>query len=184
VNQFVIEMRNAAKGMFALLIGRRNASSYFDLTLHGLAGSFIAFLLAAGASAYLPGFMGMASPDGIAAWQAFSIALPFYAVQMAFSALVLLQIKRLDGMMPYVVADNWAGFFITLVSIILVVAEVDRDLSIWVVGLLVIISKVNIARLIVTLNFLQIVMFLIAQFVGATVTLLVIDNFIPGSQPT
>lgn len=179
VNQLIIEMRNAASGMIALLTGRRNASSYFDLTLHGLAGSFIAFLLATGVNAYLPGFLGMVPPDGMAAWQAFFIAITFYAAQMGFSAIVLLQIKRLDGLMPYVVADNWASFFITIISIILSLSNMQAELVMLLIAIPVIIIEVNIARLIVTLSFMQIVMFLVAQFVGVMVTLLLIGSFLP-----
>lgn len=179
MNQLILEMRNAAVGMIALLTGRRDASSYFDLTYHGLAGSFIAVLVATALNAYLPSLMGMAEPEGFAAWQAFFIAVVFYASQMGFSAIVLTQIRRLDGLLPYVVADNWASFFVTLVSIILGLMQVQAEFAMMLVAIPVIIIEVNIARLIVTLGFMQIVMFLVAQFVGVMVTLLAIGSLLP-----
>lgn len=179
MNQLVLEMRAAASGMIALLMGRRDASTYFDLTLHGLAGSFIAFLVATGLNAYLPSLMGTQEPGSLAAWQGFFMALLFYASQIGFSAIVLAQARRLDGLVPYLVADNWASFFITLASVALSLSNMPMEVTMLFLAIPIIIIEVNIARLIVTLSFLQIMMFLIAQFIGVMATLLVIGSFLP-----
>lgn len=172
------EMILAGRGILALLTGRRNASGYFDLTLRGLAGSFVAFLLATTLNAYLPVLLGQPS-DVINPPQALFMALVLFGLQLTFSALVLNQLKRLDGLVPYMVADNWATFFVTMVTIILSLVGFTGDLSLIVVGLLVIIIEINIARLIVTLTPLQIAMFLIAQMVGVTIGLLLFGMLMP-----
>ena len=64
---------------------------------------------------------------------------------------MLRQIGRLDGLVPYLVADNWATFFITIVSTLLTLVGIGDEFAIIALGILVIIVEVNIARLIVTL---------------------------------
>ena len=81
---------------------------------------------------------------------------------------MLRQIGRLDGLVPYLVADNWATFFITIISTLLSLAGIGDEFAIIALGILVIIVEINIARLIVTLPGLQIAMFLIAQLVGVS----------------
>src|SRR3546814_4223802 len=48
------------------------------------------------------------------------------ALQIGYSAIVLRQLKRLDGLVPYLVADNWATFFITLGSTALALTKSDE----------------------------------------------------------
>jgi len=172
------EMLLAARGMLALLTGRRDASGYFDLTLRGLAGSFVAFLFATTLNAYLPTLLGTAS-DIVRPSQALLMAGVLYSLQLGFSALVLNQLKRLDGLVPYLVADNWATFFVTAITILLGLFGLTGDLSLIAVGLVVIVIEINIARLIVTLTPLQIAMFLIAQMAGVTVGLLIFGMLMP-----
>lgn len=167
------EMIAAGRGVLALLIGRRNAGDYFDLTLRGLAGSFVAFIVATTVNAYLPGIMGLPG-GGLHAWQALLMAAVLYTLQIGFSALVLRQIKRLDGLVPYLVADNWASFFITIITILLALSGLNGDVALVVIAILVIVVEINVARLIVTLTPLQIVMFLLAQMIGVLIGLMLV----------
>ncbi len=172
------EMISAGRGLVALLTGRRDAGSYFDLTLRGLAGSFAVFLFATTLNAYLPALMGM-MPEGTGAAQTLIVAGVLYAVQIGCGVLVLRQIGRLDGLVPYLVADNWATFFVTAVTIVLSLVGFSPELALILVGVVVLILEINIARLIVTLTPLQIAMFLIAQMVGVVVGLLVMGMMMP-----
>jgi hypothetical protein len=167
------ELSAAARGCLALLMGDRRAPGYFDFSQRGLAGSFVAFLTATLINAVIPIAMGIETPPGSITRGLILVAILF-AVQIGFSALVLRQIGRLDGLVPYLVADNWATFFITIFSTLMMVAGVGDEVAIIALGILVIIIEINIARLIVTLPGLQIAMFLIAQLVGVTIVLLVI----------
>jgi hypothetical protein len=176
------EMSAAARGVVAVLIGDRRAPSHFDFSQRGLVGSFVAFLVASLINALTPVVFGLEVPPGLITRGLILVAV-LYAAQIALSALVLRQLGRLDGLVPYLVADNWATFFITLVSTLLTLIGVGDELSIIGLGILVIIVEVNIARLIVTLPGLQIAMFLIAQLVGVSAALIVIGVLVPGLMP-
>ncbi|MCF6303345.1 MAG: hypothetical protein L3J13_09125 [Devosiaceae bacterium] len=177
------ELIDAGHGTVALLMGRRNAGEYFDLGLRGLAGSFIAFLVAATFNAFLPSIMGRQTEVEHAAMltptSAILMVITLFAIQTAFGALALRQFGRLDGLVPYLVADNWATFYITALSVVLMLLNVSPEMSILMVGVVVLISEINIARLIVTLKPMQIAMFLIAQLVGILVGLMIVGSFLP-----
>jgi hypothetical protein len=174
---FLEELMAAGRGVIGLLIGNRQAGSYFDFSQRGLVGSFIAFLAVTLLNAALPVVLGVKDSGGIA--RAILMVAILFVLQLAFSAIVLRQLKRLDGLLPYIVADNWATFFLTLISGALAAAGVNGDAVLIVLGIVVIVIEVNIARLIVTLSPLQIAMFLIAQLVGVSIGLAIIGFAFP-----
>ena len=174
---FLEELMAAGRGVIGLLIGNRQAGSYFDFSQRGLVGSFIAFLAVTGLNAFLPVVLGIKDPGGIA--RSILMVAILFVLQLAFSAIVLRQLKRLDGLVPYLVADNWATFFLTLISGGLAAAGINGDAVLIVLGIVVIVIEVNIARLIVTLSPLQIAMFLIAQLVGVSIGLAIIGFAFP-----
>jgi hypothetical protein len=172
------ELLAAARGTVAIALGDRRAASYFDFTPRGLAGSFIAFLVATTFSAYLPALTGTAD-DGMPIGRLLLMAGVLVAVQLAFSALVLRQLNRLDGFVPYMVADNWATFFVTVLSALLTFFGLSSDIALVVLAILVLVIEINIARLIVTLRPWQIVMLLVAQVVGVCVGAVLISAVLP-----
>lgn len=176
------EMRAAARGCIALLMGDRRAAGYFDFSQRGLAGSFIAFLAAALFNAVAPALYGVPQTPGAMTRGLILVAFLF-AAQLGFIALLLRQIGRLDGLVPYLVADNWATFFITILTAILTLVGIGDQFGIIAIGILVIIVEINIARLIVTLPGLQVAMFIIAQLVGVTLALLLIGLVLPPMLP-
>jgi hypothetical protein len=171
-------MTAAARGVLALIVGNRQAADNFDFSQRGLAGSFVAFLAVTAINAVLPSLLGASGPEASAFRSVASVAILF-AFQIAFSVIALRQLKRLDGFVPYLVADNWATFFVTIVSTVMVMMGFGGDLAIIVIGILVIIIEINIARLIVTLSPLQIAIFLIAQLVGVSIGLLFVGMLFP-----
>ena len=166
----------AGRGVIGLLVGDRQAGSYFDLSTRGLPGSFIALLLITALNAVLPIMLG-AESESITR-NVVSVALLF-VLQIGCSAIVLRQVGRMDGLVPYLVADNWATFFLMLVSAAVAAAGAANDVTLIGLGIVVIFIEVNIARLIVTLPPLQIAMFIISQLVGASVGLAVIGVLMP-----
>jgi len=172
------ELVDAGRGVAAILMGDRRAATCFDFSLRGLAGSFIAFLVATAASAYLP-TIGGGSDAQLPTWRLLLMAGFLFGVQVGFSALVLRQLNRFDAFVPYLVADNWATFFITAVSTVLSLIGLSGDLVLIVVGILVLIIEINIARLIMTLKPWQIAMFLVAQVVGVSIGLIIIGVAFP-----
>jgi hypothetical protein len=178
---FLEELMSAGRGVIGLLIGDKRAGSYFDFSQRGLAGSFIAFIAVTGLNAVLPALLGSKDSGGIA--RSVLMVAILFALQLGFSAIVLRQLKRMDGLVPYLVADNWATFFLTLISGALAAAGVDGDPVLIVLAIVVIVVEVNIARLIVTLSPLQIAMFLVAQLVGVSIGLVLIGSMFPVPPP-
>lgn len=174
---FLEELMAAGRGVIGLLVGDRRAGSYFDFSQRGLVGSFIAFIAVTGLNAVLPVMLGSKDPGGIA--RSVLMVAILFALQLACSAIVLRQLKRMDGLVPYLVADNWATFFLTLISGALAAAGIDGDPVLIVLAIVVIVVEVNIARLIVTLSPLQIAMFLVAQLVGVSIGLAIIGFTFP-----
>jgi hypothetical protein len=174
---FLEELMAAGRGVMALVIGDRRAGSYFDFSQRGLAGSFIAFLAITALNASMPVILGIRDSGGIA--RSILMVAILFSLQLGFSAIVLRQLKRMDGLVPYLVADNWATFFLTLISGALAAAGIDGDPVLIVLAIVVIVIEVNIARLIVTLSPLQIAMFLIAQLVGVSIGLAIIGLTFP-----
>jgi hypothetical protein len=175
---FIEELMAAGRGVFGLLVGDKGAPGYFDFSPRGLAGSFIAFLLVTAINAYLPLFLGVDVVQGEITRSIMMVGLLF-GLQLLFSVIVLRQIKRMDGLLPYLVADNWATFFLTLISGALAAAGITGDAVLIVLGIVVIIVEINIARLVVTLSPLQIAMFLVAQLVGVSIGLALIGLIMP-----
>jgi hypothetical protein len=173
------EMMAAGRGVFGLLIGERQAPGYFDLGLRGLAGSFIAFLTMLAVLSYLPILLGAHSkgdpPIGL---QIIEFAFIF-ALQIGFATLALRQIKRGDGLVPYLVALNWSSFFLSLVVVAIYAAGVGGMFVVVIAALVALVLQVNVLRLVVTLAPLQIAMVLVAQVIGFVVALMLIGLAFP-----
>lgn len=172
------EVLAAGRGVAGLVVGDREVARHFDLTLRGLLGSLIALLLITAASAYLPVLMGRHGGvlRGILGYGL------LVSMQVGFSAIALLQLKRLDGFVPYLTADNWASVYVTIASTALSLMGVSDEFLSVPIAVLVIVIAVNIGRLIVGLSPLQVAMFVIAQMVGAVVGSFVLGLFVPVSS--
>lgn len=168
----------AGRGVAGLVTGDREVGRHFDLTVRGLLGSLIALLLITAASAYLPVLMGR--PGGVLRGiLGYGLLV---SMQVGFSAIALLQLKRLDGFVPYLTADNWASVYVTIASTALSLMGVSDEFLSVPIAVLVIVIAVNIGRLIVRLEPLQVAMFVIAQMVGAVVGSFVLSLFVPISS--
>jgi hypothetical protein len=176
------EMISAARGVAAVIAGDRRAPAHFDFSRRGLAGSFIAFLAGMVLNAYLPSLSSDPNYTALPATRLLTVSAVLFAAQIGFSALVLRQLNRLDGFVPYLVADNWTTFFVAALSSLLALLGLSSDFVVVIVGLATLVIEINIARLIVTLKPLQIAMFLIAQIVGVAIGLIVIWQIFPSSD--
>lgn len=175
---FLDELTQAARGFGALITGNRQAASFFDFSQRGLIGSLIALVVACTVTAFGPQLFGMPVESGTAT-RALVLDGMFYLLQIAVAYIVLRQMGREDGFMPFLVADNWATFFTSVLSLIVMVMGIPATVVVMVVGLLVLIVEINIARLIVTLSPMQIAMFIVAQLVGSAVGLMILVAIMP-----
>jgi hypothetical protein len=172
------EVASAARGVAALVIGDRRAASYFDFSDRGLVGSFIAFLVVALINTGVPLLLGIPGMSGTV-FRAIATVVIVLALQIGAAAIVLRQLKRPDALVPYIVADNWATFFLTIATTALGLTGVGGELLLVVTGIVIIIVMVNLARLILTLTAWQIVTFLVAQLISGIVALMVLTVIFP-----
>lgn len=172
------EMISAARGVGALFVGNRRAPEYFDFSYRGLVGSLIVFIGVTAFNAVLPGLLGATGPMA-SVFRAVTMVAVLFVFQLGFAALALAQMKRLDGLVPYIVADNWATFFITVGTSLLALVGLSGDLMLVLLVIVVLAIEINIARLIVTLAPIQIAIFLVAQLVGVSIGMLVLGVVMP-----
>ena len=177
---FFDELVNAARGCFALLTGDRQAATYFDFSQRGLVGSIIAFVIASALGAFGAQLFGVPSPPG-AATQAMIQGGILFAIQLGVSYLVLRQMGRLDGFVPFLVADNWATFFTSILALVLVMLGGPATIVIVAIGIVVVIVEINIARLIVTLAPGQIAIFIVAQLAASVIALVLLGGGLPAA---
>lgn len=172
------EVASAARGVAALVIGDRRAGSYFDFSDRGLVGSFIAFLVVALVNTAAPLLLGIPGMSGTA-FRAVVTVIIVLALQIGAAAIVLRQLKRPDALVPYIVAENWVTFFLTIATTILGLTGIGGELLLIVTGIVIIIVMVNIGRLIMTLTVWQIVTFLVAQLISGIVALMLLTLIFP-----
>lgn len=174
---FLEEARDAARGTWALLLGRQHAAQFFDFSLRGVVGSFIALVISLGITVFGPQLMGVSSPQGAAGSMALLSGL-LLAMQIGAAYLVLQAMGRADGFLPYLVADNWVNAYVSLFGAISVVLLSGSDVMLLVMAVLAIVVEVNIARRIVTLAPMQIVLFIGAQIGANFIGLLILGGLI------
>ena len=172
---FLDELMAAARGCVALLVGQRDASGHFDFSQRGLVGSFIAVVLGIGLSALGP--QPLIDPSGgtIASTAVLVLESLVIGVQFGVAWLVL----RSDGFVPFMIVQNWALFFQAILAeasilffgpAVVMAGDVPQltngILPLSILGILVFIVAINVARLILTLRPLHVVL-----FVGAIMVL-------------
>lgn len=172
------EVASAARGVVALVIGDRRANSYFDFSDRGLVGSFIAFLVVAMLNTAVPLVLGVPGTGGTV-FRAIATVIIVLALQIGAAALVLRQLKRADALVPYIVVDNWATFYLTLATTLLGLVGIGGELMFIVTGIVIIIIMINIARLILTLTPWQIASFLVVQLISGVIALFVVSAVFP-----
>ncbi|WIY53337.1 hypothetical protein O9Z70_02025 [Devosia sp. YIM 151766] len=175
---FIEEAVSAARGCLALVLGRRDAASWFDFSHRGLAGSLLAVLLALLVTGFGPLLLGLPVPAG-APTQSIVMNGVLFVAQAAMAWIVLRQMGRSDGFVPYLVASNW----VTMLSgILLLFSLLFGEAGLVVLLAMVIVAMltfINIGRFIVTLQPMQIVLLFISQSVGVFLALGVLALFLP-----
>lgn len=174
-SNIVQEATDAFRGVVGLVVGDREAPRRFNLSNEGLVGSLIALLLITGISDYLPVLLGHPG----AMFRSFTSDTVLTALQWGCSALVLRQIGRFDGFVPYLIADNWATVFITIAITTFQLMGAGGDVLSLAVIVLLLVVAVNIGRLVVGLPALQVATLIIAQLTGAAIGMLAIGMLFP-----
>mgnify|MGYP001436848960 FL=1 len=175
---FFEELSNAVRGCIALVTGKRNASSYFDFSQSGLVGSLIAVVVAMALAGFGPMLVGLSVPPG-AATQSVVVNGALFLAQAGMAYIVLRQMGRQDGFVPYLVASNW----VTLLSaVLLLISTLFGEVGLFLllgIAIVAILTFVNIGRFIVTLAPLQIALLFVSQAVGVFLALGLVAVFLP-----
>lgn len=173
---FLNEAATAARGTVALLIGNRQAPSYFDFRQVGVVGSFIALLIGLAAQAFGPHLMGRGASGVVSS--ALILASLVLALQFGAAWLLLRLLNRGDGFVPFVVSHNWVIFFQSLfaVAVFVIFGEpfsidaagetaqlTSGSIPFLLLGIAALVISVNIARLIMTLRPRDVAAFVISQ---------------------
>lgn len=156
---FLGEAIAAGYGVFGLVVGDREVRRNFNVSRPGLLGSFVALLLVVGFLCALPMLFEL---KGFALRGLASMGLTF-ALQMGCAAIALWQAKRLDGFISFVIADNWASFYVTIVALAIGFTGVPGGVVSVGLDILTLVLAMNIARLLIGLTGWQIAIFVIAQ---------------------
>ncbi|AEQ50105.1 hypothetical protein [Pelagibacterium halotolerans] len=188
------EARWAAGGTWRLVLGRRDALSFFDFSQRGLAGSFIPLVVA---FVVFAGFTGI----GAAARQTMSPAGQLFIcgalITARFFALrvVLPRLDALHAFRPVMVASNWANaiavgglvaatFGVAFVGALMLGPTAGETLvgiilTLWAaIAIATFVAEINILRLVAGLNGGEVLMVL-----GAQVVALILAVFILAQLP-
>lgn len=175
---FLDELMAAVRGCLALLLGRRDASSHFDFSQRGLVGSFIAVVIGIGLTALGP--QPLSEPAAATAGTSIAVVIfecLIIAVQFGVAWLVLRQLGRGDGVVPFMVVQNWGILFQAILAEAIIVVfgppiaiegEVAQltsgSLPLAILAIMVLIVAINVGRLILTLRPLHVALFVGSQF--------------------
>jgi len=126
----------------------------------------------------VPLLLGVPGTSGTV-FRAIATVIIVLALQIGAAALVLRQLKRPDALVPYIVVDNWATFYLTIATTLLGLVGAGGELMFIATGIVIIIIMINIARLILTLTPWQIASFLVVQLVSGVIALFVVSAVFP-----
>ena len=178
---FLDELMAAARGCVALLVGNRQAPSYFDFSQRGLVGSLIALVIGLAVQAFGPQLLGVTegSAGGSAVVILGGIML---AVEIGVAYAVLRILSRGEELVPFIVVQNWTVMIQGVIAVIITavfgppfavdpatkMAEfTNGTLPYLVLGIAALIVWVNSARLILTLRPKHVALFVAAQLTAA-----------------
>ena len=135
-------------------------------------------MLILGLNAYAPILLGVPDSQGTVLRVALSNIL-VYVAQIASCALALRQLDKRSSFVPYLVANNWASFFFVVIALLVGTTSGGVGITLLILGILVIVVEVNIARLVIGLTAMKVVFFLVAQLVGGGIGLLLLTLIFP-----
>jgi hypothetical protein len=189
---FLEEALDAARGTWALVLGRRDAAQYFDFSQRGLVGSVIALVLSLAVQAFGPHPIDVSAPP-VMALSVVIMAAVVIAAQYGILYLVLRQLGRADSFLPFLVVQNWATLFQAVIAVAIIgllgapmtvnaagIAELTNG-SLPYIGLsiAILVIWVNLARLIMTLRPLHVAIFIATLMGSALVLPLFFGAFMP-----
>lgn len=168
------ELLDAAKGVFALIRGEQDKLNYFNFSRTGLVGSFIAVLI----GVFLQEIFSAPPPKDIyvPAWaNLVSFALVYSApIVVTFGFLSI--VNQQERLLPYVVVNNWAIFFFTLISVAIFIFNLHQAVGIFILFILAFIIFWHTSRIILGFTGPQTILFLVATAMALAILLFISWN--------
>lgn len=160
LRSLLLEARAALRGVLALLVGDRTAASYFDLTLTGLVGSFIALATALLVMSVPRLLLSGGAGDSLTL--DLLISMGIYGVAIGTTAAFLRLVRRREALVPIMATQNWSAAFLNvLLLVVVLVGGLIPGIAVLLVGFVI---SINILRLIGGLRAGQIVGLFAFQF--------------------
>ncbi|UYN99357.1 MAG: hypothetical protein KIT02_15805 [Devosia sp.] len=175
---FFEEASQAMRGCWALITGQRDVANWFDFSQRGLVGSLIAVVLALLLAGFGPLLLGLQAPAGAASQSVIMNAALFLA-QAGMAWIVLRQMGRQDGFVPYLVATNWVTLLSGALLLISLLFGEAGMIMLMVIVIVALLTFINIGRFIVTLKPIQIGLLFVSQAVGVFLALAVLAVLLP-----
>ncbi len=134
---YLEEMIDAAKGIFALIRGEKAKLGYFNFSQTGLVGSFIAVLIGLALQEVFSG----PGPEGlqVPAWANLLSYTVLYATPFLVAYGFLSIIGQRERILAYMVANNWASFFFTLIIVAIFIFQLLASVGYFVIIILTLI---------------------------------------------
>lgn len=162
---FLDEAVSAARGCWALVTGQKQAAAWFDFSQRGLIGSLIAVVIALALAGFGPMLLGVPISAG-APTQSIIMNAVLFVAQAITAYIVLRQMGRSDGFVPYLVASNWVTLLTAVMMLISVMFGPVGLVILLAVVAVALLTFINIGRYIVTLKPMQIGLLFLSQAVG------------------
>ncbi|AVX05589.1 hypothetical protein [Maritalea myrionectae] len=173
---YLEEMIDAAKGVFALIRGEKDKLGYFNFSQSGLVGSFIAVLIGL---ALQEVFSGPGPEDlQVPAWANLISYALLYATPFLVAYGFLSIIGERDRMLGYMVANNWASFFFTLILVAIFIFQLLASVGYFVIVVLTILVFWRTARLILGFTIPQTIIFFVATIMAVLMAAMLTVNIL------
>lgn len=163
------------RGVLALVVGDRNAGSFFDFGQRGVVTSFLPLLILMGLQIVASMALGLPTPGGFA--RSIIETVVAYGAIMGGTGLLLRALSRQDVLWPFLVVFNWSNVGLTVLLVISMLTGFTPALFLLVVVAMII--SINIGRLIMTLRPVQIALLIGVQVVGLFAALLLVSFLFP-----
>lgn len=170
------EARLAAQGTVRMIAGRRDAAIFFGEDLPALFGSLLALVAAIVFSLVVSTVQiaMMGATPVVSSFETVATTAIIFIGQVGGTYAAFRSLRRPDRFVPYFVAENWVSFYLSVVTAVIGLIGLDRGVILLLVGLVTLVTKINIARLVSELHASGIAILIIAQICGGAAALLVV----------
>ncbi|MCF4097495.1 hypothetical protein [Maritalea mediterranea] len=171
---YLEEMVDAARGIFSLIRGETGKLGYFNFSQAGLVGSFIAVFI----GLILQELFAGPGPEGlqVPAWANLLSYTILYATPYLVAYAFLGIIGERERILGYMVVNNWASFFFTLIIVAIFVFQLLATVGYFLIVILTLIIFWRTARVILGFSVPQTIIFFVATIMAVLMAAMITVN--------